>query len=173
MTPSVNSSRVSFSDQTTTTCDAFRDRGFLIFWRRSLPCMLPLRLRTDSELWLESGSWHHLPSTWGKAHRREAGSLLPGCKVATSKGFRGRHLGVSSAFLASGYLPPNSPFLKNLELLPVFGKFTFDLLIWGKFCAEFFSSLFLRLNIGISPVSTSSPDSTLPSQPGLCPQLPC
>lgn len=110
VTPSVNSSRVSFSDQTTTTCDAFRDRGFLIFWRRSLPCMLPLRLRTDSEPWLESGSWHHLPSTWGKAHRREAGSLLPGCKVATSKGFRGRHLGVSSAFLASGYLPPNSPF---------------------------------------------------------------
>ena len=45
--------------------------------------------------------------------------------------------------------------------------------MWGKFCAEFFSSLFLRLNIGISPVSTSSPDSTLPSQPGLCPQLPC
>ena len=134
----------------------------------------------DSEQTVSHGwsqvSWHHLPSSWGKVHGREAGSLPPGCKVAPPKGFRGRHLEVSSAFLPRAVCPQIAllfPILKNLELLPVFGKFTFDLLMWGKFCAEFFSSLFLRLNIGIPPVSTSSPHSTLPSQPGLCPQLPC
>lgn len=108
MTPSVSSSRVSFSDQTMTTCDAFSSSG-----DAPSPAHCPCDSeQTESCDWSQV-SWHRLRSTWGKAHRREAGSLPPGCKVATPKGFRGRHLEVSSAFLASGNLPPNGPFISH------------------------------------------------------------
>ena len=150
---------------------------FLIFWWCSLPCTLPLRLRTDSELWLESGFLASPPLYLGQSSQGgRQGPYLQAVRWPLQKDSEGDILRFLQLFLPQAICPQIAllfPIFLNLELLPVFGKFTFDLLMWGKFCAEFFSSLFLRLNIGISPVSTSSPDSTLPSQPGLCPQLPC